>query len=243
MNHFGEARKQETEYHEVFYRETELFTPGTWLAKPVKTVMNLLQDFTQGEPIHVLDLGCGVGRNSIPIAQVVKPAGGSVVCVDLLPIATQKLEQYANQYEVQSVIQPVVADVEHYEIAQHAYDYIVACSCLEHVSNLAAFQAVVKRMIRGTREQGINCILINTEVVEYDMELDEQRPGVIELPLKTDETIHLLKELYRDWDIRIVRVIPQCIAEKKNGRAIEFRGNWLTFAAQQRISHSEDNQL
>ncbi|MBP3964673.1 class I SAM-dependent methyltransferase [Paenibacillus lignilyticus] len=239
MNHFAEAREQETKYHEAFYLETELFAPGTWLAKPVKTVMNLLQELGTNEPIHVLDLGCGVGRNSIPIAEAVQPAGGSVVGVDLLPVAIEKLEQYAAQYGVQSVIRSVVADVEQYEIPPYAYDYIVACSCLEHVSDLAAFQAVVNRMIRGTKDRGINCILINTEAAEYDVELGSQSPGVIELPMKTEETIHLLRALYRDWEIRIVSVIPQSIAEEKNGRAIEFRGNWLTFAAQQRTLHSE----
>ncbi|RAP73624.1 class I SAM-dependent methyltransferase [Paenibacillus montanisoli] len=232
MTHFQKARAQEIDYHATLYRKTLLFEPGTWLAKPVKAVMEQLLEFDEGERLDVLDLGCGIGRNSIPMAQLLKRnAGGTIVCVDLLPIAIQKLEQYAEQYDVRSMLQTAVADVEHLAIERDTYDYIVACSCLEHVSGRDAFAAVVKRMMQGTRPGGINCLQMSTSVIESDVELGAARQGMIELYLDTEEAVRMLRDLYRDWEIRIERWIPQSIVEQKNGRVIEFRGNWLTFAA------------
>ncbi|WP_308636400.1 class I SAM-dependent methyltransferase [Paenibacillus silvisoli] len=243
MTHFQEARAQEIDYHEKLYRETPLFEPGTWLAKPVSAVMELLRQFEPSERVDVLDLGCGIGRNSIPMAQLLqRQAGGSIVCVDLLPLAIERLEKYAEQYEVGDMIRTAAADVEHYEIDRHAFDYIVVCSCLEHVSTLAAFEAVVKRMMQGTRAGGTNALLINTEVTEYDLESGMEHPGMIELHLRTDETVLLLRELYADWDIVIERWMPQSIVEHKNGRAIEFKGRWLTFAARKRNEDREQSR-
>ncbi|MBD8499021.1 hypothetical protein [Paenibacillus arenosi] len=84
-------RAAEIEYHEQFYKQAELFEPGTWLSKPVQVVLdyldkllknNSLEDHLQkGAAFRVLDLACGVGRNSIPIAKRIREQDGVVVCV------------------------------------------------------------------------------------------------------------------------------------------------------------------
>ncbi|REE66635.1 methyltransferase family protein [Paenibacillus taihuensis] len=235
MSSFSEARMQEVAYHEQLYKTTALFEPGTWLAKPVAVVLELLEELpTIMDGVRVLDLGCGIGRNSIPVAQRIQADGGSVVGVDLLPIATQKMLQNAARYNVQVAIHAEVSDVEFYEIEPNAYDYVIACSCLEHLPSRAAFETVVKRMIAGTKENGIHCLLLSTEVSEQDHLTGETWPGRIELNLATEEAIQLLSELYQEWDVLITRHVPQSVGELKNGRKIEFKSNWLTFAARKR---------
>jgi len=233
-NHFHHARLEEMKYHEKFYGETTLFQPGTWLSKPVKVVMDLLEEVIL-DNAKVLDLGCGVGRNSIPIAQRLQAFNGTVDCVDLLPIAIQKLMDHAEEYKVSDIIHAVTADAEYYEIQPDHYDYIVACSCLEHVTDIEAFKTVVSRMIEGTKADGINCILMSTEVREYHFDLNKEVDGIIELNLKTQEAIALLRDSYKGWDILIERHIPQTVVETKYGKDIEFRGNWLTFAARKKL--------
>ena len=54
------------------YEQYKLFEIGSWLYKPVKTVMDLMDHFEGQNNLQVLDLGSGIGRNSIPIAQIIK---------------------------------------------------------------------------------------------------------------------------------------------------------------------------
>jgi len=232
-NPFTQARAAEINYHEKFYKETSLFQPGTWLSKPVQVVMDLLQRLDLNQ-IRVLDLGCGVGRNSIPIAQKIQGYGGTILGVDLLPTAIDKLSKYAEEYNVQGTLSAEAADAEYCEIDPEEYDYIIACSCLEHVSSIEAFEKVILRMIEGTKPAGINCILMSTEVTEYDVERGEETAGQIELNMKTEVALRILRDQYKEWEILIERCIPQTILEKKQGTDIEFRSQWLTFAARRR---------
>lgn len=66
--HLASIRKAERESHLAAYDAFPLYAPGSWLAKPVKTVLDLLPRFAGYSSLRALDLGCGVGRNSIPAA-------------------------------------------------------------------------------------------------------------------------------------------------------------------------------
>lgn len=230
MNIFDRAREKEKSYHEKLYEEAVLFEPGSWLAKPVQTVLDHL-DLLPFPDIRVLDLGCGVGRNSIPVAQRIRSANGKVICVDLLPSAIDKLVQYAALYGVSSSIEALAADVEQYEIAEASYHYIIACSCLEHLSSEEAFVCKVKQMQAGTVDQGIHCIMMSTEVKEIDRETGFEEKGLIELNLSTDRAFSILDELYSEWEVLTRRQVQQDIQEVKDGRDVFFRSQWMTFTA------------
>lgn len=81
MSRIEFIRNEEKKYHDYCYDKYKLFEEGSWLHKPVKTVTDLLHLFDGKENVKVLDLGCGVGRNSIPKAEVIKSKNGKVVCV------------------------------------------------------------------------------------------------------------------------------------------------------------------
>ncbi len=115
MNRLQTIRHEEKKYHDSCYDNYKLFEPGTWLHRPVRTVLDLLSQFEDYERLDVLDLGSGIGRNSIPIAEFMKDGrGGQVVCVDFLESALGKLSEYAEQYEVSAFIEPVLSDIDHY---------------------------------------------------------------------------------------------------------------------------------
>ena len=83
-----------------------------------------------------LDFGCGVGRNSIYVAECFKGKNCLVDCVDLLNIAIEKLKENAKAHGVLESINGVVGTIEDFEIAKGEYDLIMAVSALEHVVSL-----------------------------------------------------------------------------------------------------------
>lgn len=201
MNRLNLIRKEEKKYHDFCYDNYKLFEEGSWLHKPVTTVLELIPLIKTKENIVVLDLGSGVGRNSIPIAQEIKVYNGKVVCVDLLDSAIEKLKLYSVVHEVEEVIEVVKADIGHYEITKNEYDFIVAVSALEHVESEETFEKVINQMASGTKKDGINCIIVNSEVEEIDLVSNTKLDAMMEINIKTEAMMRKLTKAYEGWEV------------------------------------------
>lgn len=51
MNRIGYIRQEEKKYHDLCYEQYKLFEAGSWLNKPVTTVMDLM-DYFEGQKIY-----------------------------------------------------------------------------------------------------------------------------------------------------------------------------------------------
>lgn len=80
--------------------------------------MDLLSIFDQYEEVNVLDLGSGIGRNSIHIAQHFQEKKGKIVCVDLLESAICKLKEYGAKFGVDEKIERFLSDIADFSIAE-----------------------------------------------------------------------------------------------------------------------------
>ncbi|MDR9744989.1 class I SAM-dependent methyltransferase [Paenibacillus taichungensis] len=230
---FEAARKAEAGYHSNFYQNNELFASGTWMARPMPMVMDMLERLLAHKTeLRVLDLGCGVGRHTIPIAQRLGQKNSEVIGVDLLDEAVDGLRKYAKEYQVDHIVQAEKADVEHYAIKPDHFDYIAACSCLEHVSNKQALVEAIERLQAGTRTGGIHCITMSTSVEEKEINTGRELEPLIELNLPTAEAIALLEKAYTDWNILLQEHVTQTIEEEKYDEPTQFRCELLRFAAQ-----------
>lgn len=227
-------RNEEKEYHDLCYSNFKLFEPGSWLNKPVKMVMNLMAHFDDVENMSVLDLGCGVGRNSIPIAQKLGDRGGKVVCVDLLDSAIEGLMQYSKQYQVSDKIFPYRMDISDFTISANEYDYIVAVSALEHVNSLETFENVLCSMAHGTKKDGINCIIVNSEVEEVDENTGDEKEALMEVNLPTNQMIAILRRIYRNWEELMVVIKPLTFEIRRQGRPVLLKTKAITFAVRKK---------
>ncbi|MBT2576946.1 class I SAM-dependent methyltransferase [Bacillus sp. ISL-8] len=199
MNRIDYIRQEEKKYHALCYEQYKLFEVGSWLYKPVKTVMDMLNYLEEQKDLQILDLGFGVGRNSIPIAQKIMNSGGTVTCVDLLNSALMKLQVYSKEYGVFEYIKTEQAAIEDYYIAPNTYDYIIAVLSLEHVRSIDDFKKVLHTMKKGTKSGGINCLIVNSNIQEIDLETGEELDALIEINLSTEEMIRTLKSVYNEW--------------------------------------------
>ncbi|HDR7716998.1 class I SAM-dependent methyltransferase [Bacillus albus] len=232
MNRINYIRHEEKKYHDLCYEQYKLFETGSWLYKPVKTVMNLMNYFEGRNNLQVLDLGSGVGRNSIPLAQKIKNASGTVTCVDLLDSALTKLQIYSQEYDVFEVIKTEKAAIENYYIQPNTYDYIIAVSSLEHVQSEEDLKNVLHSMKKGTKIGGINCLIINSNIQEIDLHTNEELDALIEINLSTDKMIHLLKNIYEDWKEMKVEIKELAYDIVRNERHILLKTNAITFVVQ-----------
>jgi methylase of polypeptide subunit release factors len=84
------------------------------MSKPIPIVMEMLDRLMlHKDHINVLDLGCGAGRNAIPLAIRLKGSGSKVVEVDLLDEAINKLRDDAKEYGVSEMIHGISQPIDY----------------------------------------------------------------------------------------------------------------------------------
>ena len=208
-NRLKAIRQAESESHTEAYTHNTLFTPGSWLAKPVKTVLDILPLFEGYNEFRVLDLGSGVGRNCIPVAQHFMNTPCRVDCVDILELAIEKLNANALQYGVAGNIQGIVSSIDDYEINADSYDLIMAISALEHIASRAAFEKKLVEIRNGLRIGGVACLIVNSGVIEHDKATGDELPPQFEVNLPTCEMQHLLEQTFTGWQIIKHTVVHQ----------------------------------
>ncbi|EJS76422.1 class I SAM-dependent methyltransferase [Bacillus cereus] len=225
-------RQEEKTYHDLCYDQYELFEAGSWLYKPVKTVMDMMDFFEGKVHLQVLDLGSGVGRNSIPIAQKIVNTGGTVTCVDLLDSAITKLQVYSKKHGVFEGIKAEQSTIEDYYIAPNTYDYIVAVSSLEHVKSEEDFKKVLHSMKNGTKSGGINCLIVNSSIQEIDLEANQKLDALVEINLPTEKMVFSLKNIYFEWRELKIEVKNLSYDIVRNGKHMKLITNAITFVVQ-----------
>jgi tellurite methyltransferase len=225
-------RQQEAAYHEECYRKHALFAPGSWLHKPVKTVLEGLALLNGREELRVLDLGSGVGRNAIPIAQSLTARNGVVVCVDLLQSALDHLVRYSEAYGVREYIETRLADIDRFDIGEAEYDYSIAVSTLEHVGSVQRFEQKLDELARGTGPGGVICLIIGTNHREVEVESGRELDPLFEVLMPTEQLQALLERTYHGWNVKRFHVKPLAFDIERSGTAVKLTSEVVTFLAQ-----------
>lgn len=247
MERIALIRKEEKLYHDHCYEHHKLFEAGSWLHKPVQTVIELLEQFVGYNALHVLDLGAGIGRNSIPIAQFIQQQFGRednhndrsigfVDCVDLLPSAIEQLHKNSEKYGVEAIVRGHLSDIESFTIMPQDYDFIVAVSALEHVCSVQHLENKLTEMNAGTKDQGINCIIISSNISELLVEENKVIDPMFELNLSTDAMLELLDSHYAGWDVqrRLVKQLEYSI--QRNDKPVRLSSDCITYVAKKNIA-------
>ena len=196
-----DIRKKGSESHLKMYSENELFTGDGWLCKPVKTVMDLLPIFADKEDITVLDLGCGVGRNSIAIAQNFSGKRCVIDCVDILDYAIEKLSDNAKKYAVERSINGIVSPIDDFRIKSGHYDLIIAVSALEHMNSEESFKRKLFEIRDGLNLGGVVCIIMNSEITETDLFSNEPLLPQFEINIEAEKLWVLLREVFKGFEV------------------------------------------
>ena len=222
-------RRAEAKSHIEAYTSHLLFSPGSWLAKPVKTVVDLLSLFEGYTNFRALDLGSGVGRNSIPVAQHFSGIPCRVDCVDILELAIAKLNENAQQYGVENCIRGIVSSIDDYEIDADSYDFVMAISALEHIASSSAFEKKLTEIRDGLRPGGIACLIVNSGVVEHDKATGQEMPPQFEVNLPTSQMQDLLEKTFAGWQVIKHTIVHQKYDIPREKRIADLETDVITY--------------
>ncbi|MCG7418910.1 class I SAM-dependent methyltransferase [Macrococcus epidermidis] len=233
MREFDAIRSAEIEYHDAFYKSTKLYEPGSWIGKPVANVMEAFEMIDISKPLKILDLGSGVGRNAIAIAQ--KSIDGTVVdCVDLLPSAIEILNDNAKVYHVKDKINGIVSTIEDYQINKE-YDFIIGVSTLEHVNDEAAFKKILKNIKNHLVINGVACLIINSEVQEKDIETGELLVPQFEVNMLTKDMQKLVHDIFVGFEFVKEEIKLLNYRINRAGKDVNLSTNAVTFIIRRTI--------
>ena len=224
-------RESEKRSHTEIYTNEKLYQSDSWLQRPIKTVQELLPFFDEHTELRALDLGCGVGRNSIYIAQQFKAMVCSVDCVDLLEIAIEKLLENAAERGVSSQINGITQSIEAYKIQRNAYDLIMAISALEHIDSEVSFRKKLAEIRDGIREKGLVCLVINSNVTETSLATNKPLEAQFEVNLPTETIQAFLAEAFSGWEVIKASVVPQQYDIPRESFASRLNTNVVTYVA------------
>lgn len=173
----------------------------SWLKKPIKMIQDLISLFNEYKNLKVLDLGCGIGRNCIPIACEYKTINCVIECVDILELAINKLYANAAEYGVASNINGIVTPIEDYAIKKNEYDVIIAVSALEHIDTEESFVHKLTEIQDGICKNGVVCLVINSNVEEHDKATGKPIPAQFEVNLPTAYIQSVLNKTFVGWTV------------------------------------------
>lgn len=226
-----QIRESERKSHVEAYTDNRLYGDSSWLKKPVKTLMDLFPYFQNRQQLHVLDLGCGVGRNCIAVAQHFQSISCRIDCIDILDLAINKLNENAEEFGVSQSIHGIVQPIEAFPIQQNHYDWIIAVSALEHVDSQDSFICKLAQIRDGIRNNGIVCMVINTNVRESDKSTGVPLPAQFEVNLPTEKLQNLLYQFFADWEIIKSTVREQRYDIPRENGISDLRTSVVTFVA------------
>ena len=230
-NRLIRIRESEKKSHIETYTNEKLYNINSWLQKPVKTVQDILPLFGDYRELRVLDLDCGVGRNSIYIAEKYKNINCVVDCVDLLEIAIEKLKQNARDYNISENINGIIQSIEEYDICSNSYDFIMAISSLEHVDSEESFFKKLVEIKSGLRENGIVCLIINSDIREINSETNEALEAQFEVNLPTGKIQSFLDDAFLGWSVLKTSVRTQKYDIPRDSIISHLYTNVVTYVA------------
>ncbi|MGN0426942.1 MAG: class I SAM-dependent methyltransferase [Agathobacter sp.] len=224
-------RESEKKSHIETYTNERLYYTNSWLQKPIKMVQDIMPLFEKYSELRVLDLGCGVGRNCICVAEKYKKINCVVDCVDLLEIAIEKLQQNAKEYNVSSKINGINKSIEEYDIGINSYDFIMAISALEHIDTEESFLKKLIEIKNGLRANGIVCLVINSNVKEINLNTKDPIDAQFEVNLPTEKIKEYLEEVFSGWNILKTSISEQEYDIPRDKIVSHLQTNVVTYVA------------
>lgn len=225
------ARLETIRYHEDYYGSNKLYEEGSWLSEPDYEIEKLIEHLLNVDEPRILDLGAGVGRNAIYLAQKLDSNNPTIDCYDLLESAINQLKNYSIQYKVEKHINAYAQDMDNLSLEKNIYDGIMSISVLEHSQSYDTMTNTIKKLISATKSGGIHRLTFSTNRTVTSIKTGLAIESLVETPLERDSIVELLKEIYNDWSIEELSCIDYDENLERLGEEVNWKSSDLSFIA------------
>jgi cyclopropane fatty-acyl-phospholipid synthase-like methyltransferase len=228
------ARAETISYHTQYYTKHKLFESGSWLESPDPKIPGFIEQFKNMDNCRILDLGAGVGRNAIPLAEAL-PKNARITCVELIEKAASLMSTYAQERGVGEKIIVVNDDFEKVSFPEHTFDLVLGISTLEHCSNQENLTRLIIDAQKWTKSGGLHFISFSTGRRVVDHKTGEPIETLVETRLQTEPWLSELARLYEGWQIEFLgSVAPYSEVLVYNGREVVWSSNEIEVKAYKR---------
>ena len=124
--------------------------------------------------------------------------------MDILDLAIEKLYANADEYGVTSNICGIVKSIDDYQIKERNYDLVMAVSSLEHVDSKETFVNKLREIEHGIRKNGIVCLVVNSNIKEFDKKTGNEILPQFEVCLPTEEMQRIFIKLIQRFSTQRV---------------------------------------
>jgi tellurite methyltransferase len=225
---FAGGRAETLRYHEDLYASTPLGAANSWLLEPDQLVLKAIELSRGANPILAFDLGAGVGRHTIPMAQGLA-AGSKVIAVDVIPSAIAHLKTNCAAAGVSDMVTPVVGDLEKFTFDTNMVaGLIVGFSAVEHVSSITAMRALLCRCAAATAPGGLVALGIFADRIEELVD-GTIRPALVEFDLDSTTVHTMLDEVFSSWIIEYTHTGAEHVHEERDGIPYKLESTLIQF--------------
>lgn len=228
------ARAETISYHTQYYTKHKLFESGSWLESPDPKIPELIKRFSSTPSCRVLDLGAGVGRNAIALAEAL-PGDARIDAVELIETATDLMSEYARQRGVTDKVVVINEDFETVSFPNEEFDLVLGISTLEHSSNQDNLVSLISRAQSWTKKGGLHFISFSTGRQVVDHDTGESIETLVETRLQTEPWLAELTRLYGGWNVEFLgSVAPYREVLNYNGKKVIWSSNEIELMAYKR---------
>lgn len=228
-----DIRQEEAFYHINHYQNYSLESQDSWLGYPVKELIELGIDISnKKDTTSFLDLGCGIGRNSIPIVTNSQSSYLKVDCVDILSSAIEQFSQFVKRNNFKESFNFFISDIVEFNFFDKTYDFIFSVSTLEHLRDKNQLIKILNTIRNSVVKEGYIYLVLNTEVTEFLKDEQQEIIPFIEINLSTSEMYEVLNCTFKDWVILSKETKKLSFQIERSIGDVEMTTNAITFVAQ-----------
>lgn len=144
------------------------------------------------------------------------------------------LQRYGKAYGVSEVLELIASEISNFHVCPNYYDYVISVSTLEHLDSIATFHQVLENIINGTKEQGIHCFLLNSNIRETEVETGSQLNPMFEILFRTETLLSLLQNTYANWSVLRENVSRYTLEIMRDEKCVWLESDVVTWVAQKR---------